>query len=143
MLPDDERGSLRSRQTRGGLVPRLRALSRPSYWAIPVTATGRSTRRDLLRLACGASAVLLLQACGPSSSSGGPGAAPGTTAPAATAPPPAGAATAAAPKPAAASTTPATQPTQPPQPAAAAARGGLLRVGLDVDADSLDPRLTK
>jgi len=32
---------------------------------------------------------------------------------------------------------------QPTQAAAQAQRGGLLRVGLDVDADTLDPRLTK
>src|SRR5207302_9958353 len=32
---------------------------------------------------------------------------------------------------------------QPTQASAQARRGGLLRVGLDVDADTLDPRLTK
>ena len=93
-----------------------------------------ASRRDLLRMALGATAVLLVEACGPS---------PSDTAPA-------GGATAAPAKPAAAPTSPpaAAQATQPAavaatQPAAQAARGGLLRVGLDVDADSLDPRLTK
>jgi peptide/nickel transport system substrate-binding protein len=107
-----------------------------------------ASRRDLLRLALGATAVLLLEACGPSPS--GSGAAPTTSAPATpAAAAPAGAATAAPAKPAAAPTTQpaAAQATQPAaaatQPAAQAARGGLLRVGLDVDADSLDPRLTK
>jgi peptide/nickel transport system substrate-binding protein len=109
----------------------------------------RTSRRDLLRLAFGASAVLLVEACGPSPS--GSGAAP-TTAPAAPAaqsqPTSAPAAQA---KPTQAGQQPAapSQATQPPpaqatQPAAAQARrGGLLRVGLDVDADTLDPRLTK
>src|SRR5712692_6060681 len=104
-----------------------------------------ASRRDLLRLALGATAVLVVEACGPSPS--GSGAAPATPAAAA----PATGATAAPAKPAAAPTTQpaaaqATQPAAAPttQPAAAqAARGGLLRVGLDVDADSLDPRLTK
>jgi peptide/nickel transport system substrate-binding protein len=107
-----------------------------------------ASRRDLLRLALGATAVLLLEACGPSPS--GSGAAPTTSAPATpAAAAPAGAATAAPAKPAAAPTTQpaAAQATQPAaaatQPASQAARGGLLRVGLDVDADSLDPRLTK
>src|SRR6266536_3780784 len=93
-----------------------------------------ASRRDLLRMALGATAVLLVEACGPSPS--------GTA--------PAGGATTAPAKPAAAPTSPpaAAQATQPAavaatQPAAQAARGGLLRVGLDVDADSLDPRLTK
>jgi len=93
-----------------------------------------ASRRDLLRMALGATAVLLVEACGPS---------PSDTAPA-------GGATAAPAKPAAAPTSPpaAAQATQPAavaatQPVAQAARGGLLRVGLDVDADSLDPRLTK
>src|SRR5216684_2787127 len=103
-----------------------------------------ASRRDLLRLALGATAVLLVEACGPSPS--GSGAAPATPAAAA----PGGGATAPPAKPAAAPTTQpaaaqATQPAAAPatQPAAQAARGGLLRVGLDVDADSLDPRLTK
>jgi peptide/nickel transport system substrate-binding protein len=108
-----------------------------------------ASRRDLLRMALGASAVLLAEACGPSPS--GSGAAPTTSAPATpAAAAPASAATAAPAKPAAAPPTQpaAAQATQPPaaaatQPAAQATRGGLLRVGLDVDADSLDPRLTK
>src|SRR5438552_3288961 len=109
-----------------------------------------ASRRDLLRMALGATAVLLVEACGPPPS--GSSAAPTTSAPptpAAAAP--ASGATAAPAKPAAAPTTQpaAAQATQPPaaaaatQPAAQATRGGLLRVGLDVDADSLDPRLTK
>jgi peptide/nickel transport system substrate-binding protein len=86
------------------------------------------SRRNALRIGMGASAVLLLEACGPTSP-----AAPTQ-------------ASAAAP-----TTAPATSPTQPPavaQPTAAAQAaqaktGGSLRVGLDVDADTLDPRLTK
>jgi peptide/nickel transport system substrate-binding protein len=109
----------------------------------------RARRREFLRLALGASAVLLLEACGPSPSSGGPvptagapgpvNAAPPTTKPAAPQPTtaPASAPTQAA----------AAQPTQPPPQAAAsqgqAQRGGTLRAGLDVDADTLDPRLYK
>ncbi|MBV9326456.1 MAG: ABC transporter substrate-binding protein, partial [Chloroflexi bacterium] len=98
------------------------------FFALP----GRAQRRDFLRMALGASAVLLIEACGPSPSSGGP-------VPTAAAPGPVNAAPTTS-KPAAA--------TQPTQPAAAAAqgqaqRGGTLRVGLDVDADTLDPRLTK
>jgi peptide/nickel transport system substrate-binding protein len=110
----------------------------------------RATRRDLLRAVLGVSAVLLAEACGPSSS--GAGGASATTAPATSAP-----AAAAAPKPAAAQPTAAlaapaapaaaTQPAAAAalaaQPATAARRGGILRVGLDVDADTLDPRLTK
>src|SRR5207249_11671996 len=86
-----------------------------------------ASRRDLLRLALGASAVLLVEACGPSPS--GSGAAPTTSAPATSAAPaPAGGATAAPAKPAAAPTTqPAAAPTQP---AAQAARRGLPPVRL-------------
>jgi peptide/nickel transport system substrate-binding protein len=98
----------------------------------------RPSRRDLLRMALGASAVLLVDACGP--------AAP--AAPAATSAPPAAAPTtapAAKPTtaPAAAATTVPAAAAQPTQAAAQGQRGGLLRVGLDVDADTLDPRLTK
>ena len=105
----------------------------------------RPSRRDVLRLALGASAVLLVDACGP--------AAPSAPAPAATsAPPPPAAAPTTAPAAAKPTTPPAAAPTTAPAaaakpttaPAAAqATRGGLLRVGLDVDADTLDPRLTK
>jgi peptide/nickel transport system substrate-binding protein len=100
----------------------------------------RPSRRDVLRLALGASAVLLVDACGP--------AAPSAPAPAATSAPPATAPTTApAAKPTTAPVAPAaaatTAPAQPTQAAAQARRGGLLRVGLDVDADTLDPRLTK
>src|SRR5215471_302354 len=115
---------------------------------------GTIRRRALLRLAFGAGAVALIEACGPSPSSGGavptagaPGpvnaaaptqpAAQATTAPAA-----APTTAAAAPTTAAAAATPAAKPT-----AAAAQgqpqKGGTLRVGLDVDADTLDPRLSK
>src|SRR6478735_7448018 len=104
----------------------------------------RARRRDFLRLALGASAVLLVEACGPSPSSGGPvptagapgpvNAAPPTTQPAAAAP----------------TTAPAAAPTQPaaakptvPASQGQAQRGGTLRAGLDVDADTLDPRLYK
>jgi peptide/nickel transport system substrate-binding protein len=107
---------------------------------------GRPRRREFLRLALGASVVLLVEACGPSPSSGGsvptaaaPGpvnAAPPTTKPAAAQPTTA---------PAAAPTQAA--PAQATQPAATsqsqAQRGGTLRAGLDVDADTLDPRLYK
>src|SRR5437868_3399305 len=91
-------------------------------------------RRTLLRLGLGASAVLLLEACAPASS-------PSSGAVATTAP----ATPAAQAKPTLAQATqaPAAAAAQPTQPAAQARRGGLLRVGLDVDADSLDPRLTK
>ena len=111
----------------------------------------RARRRDFLRLALAASAILLVEACGPSPSSGGPvptagapgpvNAAPPTTAPAAAAP---------TTVPAAAATQPAAAPTQaagaqPTQPTAQGQgqRGGTLRAGLDVDADTLDPRLYK
>jgi peptide/nickel transport system substrate-binding protein len=100
----------------------------------------RTSRRELLRLALGASAVLLVEACGPTPS--GPTTAPApttgappTTAPAAPAP------TKPAAAPAAPTSAPAAQPTA--KSAAQATRGGLLRVGLDVDADTLDPRLTR
>jgi peptide/nickel transport system substrate-binding protein len=106
---------------------------------------GRARRRDLLRLALGASAVLLVEACGPSPSSGGPVPTAAAPAPVNAAPPTS--------KPAAPQSTsaPAAAPTQAAagQPAQAAAsqgqvrRGGMLRVGLDVDADTLDPRLSK
>src|SRR5438105_1026874 len=100
-------------------------------------------RREFLRLALGASAVLLAEACGPSPSSGGPVPTAGAPAPVNAARPTTQA-----------STVPATAPAQAaaaaqgqPSPAAAsqsqAQRGGTLRVGLDVDADTLDPRLTK
>ena len=104
----------------------------------------RARRRDFLRLTFAASAVLLAEACGPSPSSGGPVPTAGAPAPVNAAPP---------------TTKPAIQPTaataptqpaagQPTQPAAGATqaqaqRGGTLRVGLDVDADTLDPRLSK
>src|SRR5579859_3897846 len=102
----------------------------------------RASRRDLLRIALGASVMLLVEACGPSPSSGGP--APTAGAPAQVG---AGAAPTARPATAAQPTTsaPATaQPTTAPATTTGQARrGGTLRVGLDVDADSLDPRLTK
>ena len=99
----------------------------------------RPRRRDVLRLAMGAGAVLLLEACGPSSSApsaptaagAAPTQAPATTSAQAPTTAPATAATRA----------PAAQPTAAPQ--AAAKPGGTLRAGLDVDADTLDPRLTK
>src|SRR5579872_3016611 len=101
----------------------------------PRSETGRRTsRRDALRLAMGASAVLLLDACGPSASP--PNAPPPSAATQAPAAP-------------AATPAPATSATQAaaPTPTAAAAQagkpGGTLRAGLDVDADTLDPRLTK
>src|SRR5689334_7426676 len=111
----------------------------------------RTARRDFLRLALGASAILLVEACGPSPSSGGPvptaGAPAPVNAPPATQKPAAPAATtAAAPAPttAASPVAAANQPTQAPAAAQGQARrGGTLRVGLDVDADTLDPRLTK
>ena len=97
------------------------------------------SRRRFLRLALGASALLLVEACGPSPTSGG-------QVPTAGAP---GAVNAAPP-----TTKPGAQPTSalaaaPTQAAPTQAtasqgqRGGTLRVGLDVDADTLDPRLTK
>ena len=109
----------------------------------------RPARRDFLRLALGASAVVLVEACGPSPSSGGPVPTAGAPAPVNAAPPtskPAApqATTAAAPQPATAAS-PIAAASQPTQPAAQGqpVRGGTLRVGLDVDADTLDPRLTK
>src|SRR5438445_6985705 len=104
----------------------------------------RARRRDFLRLTFAASAVLLAEACGPSPSSGGP-------VPTAGAPAPRNAAApttkpARRPRAATAPTQPAAgQPTQPAAGAtqAQAQRGGTLRVGLDVDADTLDPRLSK
>lgn len=106
----------------------------------------RASRRDLLRSALGASALLLVEACGPSPSSGGP--VPTTSAPA---PVGGGAAPTARPAAQPAPTAPAVAPTSAPAGTAApagsktfqAVRGGTLRVGLDVDADTLDPRLTK
>src|SRR5437588_11141464 len=107
------------------------------------TAPRQIARRDILRMALGASAVILIEACGPSPSSGGPVPTAGAPAPVNAARPTTQA-----------STVPATAPAQAaaaaqgqPSPAAAsqsqAQRGGTLRVGLDVDADTLDPRLTK
>jgi peptide/nickel transport system substrate-binding protein len=105
----------------------------------PLDLPDRKTRRDVLRMALGVSAVLLAEACGPTSS--GSTSQPATSAPATTAPA----------KPTAQTQPAAAQPTQPAVAPGAAAqptqsqarRGGMLRVGLDVDADSLDPRLTK
>jgi peptide/nickel transport system substrate-binding protein len=112
----------------------------------------RASRRDLLRIALGASAVLLVEACGPSPSSGGP-------VPTAAAPAPVGAGAAPTAMPATAAQPTTSPPAQPTTSAPATAaptaapaatvsqaqarRGGTLRVGLDVDADFLDPRLTK
>jgi peptide/nickel transport system substrate-binding protein len=112
----------------------------------------RTSRRDLLRIALGASAVLLVEACGPSPSSGGP-------VPTAAAPAPVGAGAAPTAMPATAAQPTTSPPAQPTTSAPATAaptaapaatvsqaqarRGGTLRVGLDVDADFLDPRLTK
>ncbi|HEY2595847.1 MAG TPA: ABC transporter substrate-binding protein, partial [Chloroflexota bacterium] len=106
----------------------------------------RARRRDFLRLALGASAILLVEACGPSPSSGGPvptasapgpvSAAPPTTAPAAAAP-------TTAPAPAPTQAAPAAQASTPPATQGQAQHGGTLRAGLDVDADTLDPRLFK
>lgn len=95
-----------------------------------------ASRRTFLKLTGGAGGLLLLSACAPTATT--PPAAAPTSAPkpaATTAPAPAGAVTT-APAPAAAAT-----PTTAPAPAGK--RGGSLRVGLDVDADSLDPRLTR
>jgi peptide/nickel transport system substrate-binding protein len=99
-------------------------------------STQLKRRRDLLRMTMGASALLLFEACGPSSSTAPASGAAATSAPAA-----------------AATTAPSTSSTsQPagaaaPKPTAATAAqakpGGTLRAGLDVDADTLDPRLTK
>src|SRR5438105_14087768 len=93
-------------------------------------------RREFLRLALGASAALLVEACGPSPSSGGPVPTAGAPAPVNAAPPTAKpaaqptAASAAAPTQAAAS-----KPTQAPAAQGQGQRGGTLRVRLDVDAD--------
>jgi peptide/nickel transport system substrate-binding protein len=110
----------------------------------------RTARRDFLRLALGASAVVLVEACGPSPSSGGPVPTAGAPAPVNAAPPTAKpaapAATTAAGPAATTAASPVAAVSQPTQAAAAqgqARRGGTLRVGLDVDADTLDPRLTK
>ena len=97
----------------------------------------RTRRRDLLRYALGASAVLLVEACGPSSPAG---IAPATSVPATAAPAKPAQPTQAAP---AAQPTPAGGAAPTAAAASQATRGGLLRVGLDVDADTLDPRLTK
>src|SRR6266851_8070293 len=98
----------------------------------PQELPSRKSRRDVLRMALGVSAVLLAEACGPapSGSTSQPTSAPATTVAA---------------KPAAQPTTPpaAAAAAQPTQAAAQARRGGMLRAGLDVDADTLDPRLTK
>jgi peptide/nickel transport system substrate-binding protein len=110
----------------------------------PLELPDRKSRRDVLRMALGVSAVLLAEACGPTPS--GSTSQPATSAPATTAPAKPTAAAAAQPTQAAAAGAGA-QPTQaqaqPTQAQAQARRGGLLRVGLDVDADTLDPRLTK
>src|SRR5438067_13505103 len=110
----------------------------------PLELPDRKSRRDVLRMALGVSAVLLAEACGPapSGSTSQPTSAPATTVPAKPAAQPT------APAAAQPTTAPAAQPTaapaaQPTQAAAQARRGGMLRVGLDVDADTLDPRLTK
>jgi peptide/nickel transport system substrate-binding protein len=109
-------------------------------------------RRDFLRLALGASAVVLVEACGPSPSSGGPVPTAGAPAPVNAAPPTTAAAAAkpttvaaAAPTQAAPATSAPAAAAKPTQPAAQAQaqRGGTLRAGLDVDADTLDPRLSK
>src|SRR5688572_12003102 len=77
-------------------------------------------RREFLQIALGGSTMVLLEAC-----------APPTQAPAATSKP-------------AGTVAPAASTTQPAAaPAGQAQRGGQLRIGLDVDADSLDPRLTR
>jgi peptide/nickel transport system substrate-binding protein len=81
-------------------------------------------RRDFLRLSASSVGLLIVAACGPSAQP-----APPTSAPA---------------KPAATSAPVAAQPAATSAPAQAAARrGGSLKVGLDVDADSLDPRLAR
>src|ERR1051326_3158818 len=105
----------------------------------------RTARRDFLRLALGASAVVLVEACGPSPSSGGPVPTAGAPAPVNAAPPTSKPAAPQATTAAAPASTPATasQSTQAPAAQGQARRGGTLRVGLDVDADTLDPRLTK
>ncbi|HEY1295684.1 MAG TPA: ABC transporter substrate-binding protein, partial [Chloroflexota bacterium] len=109
--------------------------------ALPV----RAARRDFLRLALGASAVLLVEACGPSPASGGPVPTAGAPGPVNAAPPtqPAAAKPTTAPAAAPTQAAAAAQPTQPAAAAGQGQRGGTLRAGLDVDADTLDPRLTK
>jgi peptide/nickel transport system substrate-binding protein len=102
------------------------------------TPRGAVSRRDLLRLAVGAGALVLLDACGPSPSSGGPVPTAGVPGPVGAAPP---TAQAAAQPTSAAAAAQSAAPTA--APAGQASRGGTLRVGLDVDADTLDPRLTK
>jgi peptide/nickel transport system substrate-binding protein len=108
----------------------------------PLELPDRKSRRDVLRMALGVSAVLLAEACGPapSGSTSQPTSAPATIVPAKPAAPAAAQPTAA---PAAAAQPTAPPAAQPTQAAAQARRGGMLRVGLDVDADTLDPRLTK
>src|SRR5690242_15463945 len=108
----------------------------------PSSPSLTATRRNFLRLGVGASVVLLLEACGPSPSSGGAVPTAGAPAPVNAAPPTS--------KPAAQPTSAqaAAQPTSAAsKPTAAAAaqgpRGGTLRVGLDVDADTLEPRRSK
>src|SRR4051794_15117104 len=99
----------------------------------------RARRRDFLRLALGASAVLLVEACGPSPSSGGPVPTAGAPAPVNAAQPtskPAAAQSTSAPA-AAPTQAAAAQPTQAAASQGQARRGGTLRVGLDVDADTL------
>src|SRR5262245_24994180 len=110
----------------------------------PSSLPGVATRRNFLRLALGAGTVLLLEACGPSPSSGGAVPTAGAPAPVNAAPPTAKPAAQPTAAPAAAPTTAPAAASQPTQAAQGQARrGGMLRVGLDVDADSLDPRLTK
>jgi peptide/nickel transport system substrate-binding protein len=109
---------------------------------------GSIRRRALLRLALGAGAVALIEACGPSPSSGGAVPTAGAPGPVNAAQPTAKPAAQATTAPAAAPTTPAAAATPAAKPTAATAqgqpqKGGTLRVGLDVDADTLDPRLSK
>jgi len=108
-----------------------------SYWEVDAMSEPRqrhgsdhrATRRDFLKLSVGISATMLLAACAPTA-------------------PPAPTAAPAAPK-AAETAAPVAKPTEPAKPApsqapaAQAKAGGSLRIGLDVDADSLDPRLTR
>jgi len=97
----------------------------------------RPRRRDLLRLALGAGVVLLAQACTPAAPA--PSAVPTAGQPVSTTAPPTG-----GPPRNSGTAQPTAAPVgQPTQVAAPGRRGGLLRVGLDVDADTLDPRLTK
>ena len=105
--------------------------------ALPI----RARRRDVLRLALGASAVLLVEACGPSPSSGGPVPTAGAPGPVSAAPPTTQ--PAAAPTTAPALTQAAAAQSTQPASQGQAQRGGMLRAGLDVDADTLDPRLYK